>query len=747
MDSEENCILFMSTFPPRECGIATFTQDLIKAIDNKYHPNVKSLVLSMNRNGTNTYNYPRKVFFQLNDSDIDQYIFLAKKINKIEKIKLVNIQHEFGIFGGEYGSYLNAFLEILEKPVIITFHSILPSPNIDFLRTVQSIAKRVNAVIVMNQKGRDILRNVYMIKKDIYVVYHGIPYVPFESGEKEKKYLGYKDKLILSSFGMISSGKGYEYVIRSLPRVINKFPNVIYLIVGETHPVVRKKDGEKYRNYLERLVKNLGLINYVKFYNKYVTLDEIIMYLKASDIYISSGIDPNQITSGTLSYALGCGRPVISTPFLHALEDVTQDKGILVNFRESKSFSTAIIKLLSRPDIRKSMAINAYHSTRRMVWENTAAEYIRIFNKYIDLERRHLEKLPRLKLNHLIKLTDNFGIIQFAKHTTPDQVSGYSLDDVSRALIVASLYFERTKNEKYLHIINTYLNFIKYVHEEGKFYNFVNYKKEINKDSWSEDAHGRALWALGFLISMKNIPEDIKNKAISLIEDSYGINQRLRYPRAMCFTIIGYHYYDSSNPSLENKALIKELSNNLLEFYYNNSTKDWRWFEKNLTYDNSKLSESLLFAYLSTDNDKYLKIALESLDFLISVCYVKDFFCPIGQKGWYSRDGKRAYFDQQPIEASSMVQTLISAYKILENKEYLNKAIKAFNWFLGKNINNHSLYNSFTGGCYDGLGENTININQGAESTVSYLMARLCLDEFFSNDRIVVKNKDIKKEL
>ena len=725
---EEQCILFMSTFPPRECGIATFCQDLVKAIDERCHPNIKSLILAMNRNGTNTYNYSKKVGFQLNDSDIDQYISLAKKINKINKIKLVNIQHEFGIFGGEYGSYLNAFLEILEKPVVITFHSILPDPDIQLKKTVQSIAKRVNAFIVMSNKGKEILRTIYGLKNDIYVIHHGIPYSPFGSGEKEKKYLGYKDRLILCSFGMINRGKGYEYIIQSLPEVIKQFPNLLYFIIGETHPVVRKNDGEKYRNYLERKVKELGLENHVKFYNKYVKLEEIIMYLRACDVYISSGQNKNQITSGTLAYAQGCGRPVISTPFLHAMEDITPDTGILTKFKDSKSFTQALITLLSKPELRKELGKNAYHLTRNRTWENVAAEYTKVFRTYIYLEERHLEKLPQIRLKHLYKLTDNFGIIQFAKHTTPDPTSGYSVDDVARALVVAAMHYEKTKDSKLLEMIKTYLNFIKYVEEEGKFYNFVDYKKMINKDHWSEDAHGRTIYALGYLTSLKEIPLEIKDEAKELIGRTYGVTQCLRFPRAICFTIGGYHFFNQYNTSETNKQLIIEFANLLVELYQQNSSADWHWFEKSLTYDNSKFPEALFYAYLATSNEQYLSVAKESLDFLISVCFHNGIFVPIGQRGWYNKDGRRAYFDQQPIEASSIVQALIVAYQVTGNKEYFTKAIKAFSWFLGKNMINHALYNPTTGGCYDGLGERTININQGAESTVCYLLARLTLD-------------------
>lgn len=726
---EEQYILYMSTFPPRECGIATFAQDLVSNIDKRYHPHLRSIILAMNKNETNTYNYQKKVAFQLDDSDIDKYISLAKKINRIDKIKLVSIQHEFGIFGGQYGSYLNAFLEILEKPAIITFHSVLPAPDVQMIKTIQAIARRVNAIIVMNERGRKILREVYGVRTDIHVIYHGIPYTPFGSGEKEKKHLGYKDRLVLCSFGMINPGKGYEYVIDALPRVIQQFPNVIYLVVGETHPVVRGHEGERYRKLLEQRVKRLGIENHVKFYNKYVTLDEIIMYLRACDVYISSGLDPNQITSGTLSYAIGCGRPVISTPFLHALEDVTPERGLLVNFRDPRSFSDAIIQLLSNPTLRKTMGSHAYHTTRNRTWENVAGEYFKVFKRHIDLEEGFIEVLPKIRFRHLLNLTDNFGVIQFAKNTKPDLASGYTLDDVSRGLIAISMHYEKTKQPELVQVMETYLNFIKYVEADGKFYNFVNYKKEVDREIWSEDAHGRAIWALGYLLSLEKIPPALKKEAQALFDRSFGVNQCISSPRAMCFMLIGYYYLHQAHHTEQIKNLISELARSLRDLYFENSTKDWHWFEKYLTYDNSKFSEALFYAYLSTGNEEYLTIAQESLNFLISVCFQKDIFCPIGQRGWYSKEGRRAYFDQQPLEAGSMVQALAIAHHITKHEEYFTKAMKAFSWFLGRNMINHALYNRVTGGCYDGLGETTININQGAESTISYLLARLTLED------------------
>lgn len=723
---KESSILFLSTCPPRECGIATFTQDISNAVEKRIFPSANVKIAAMNRNGVNIYNYPKKVIYQVNDADIDQYIETAKKINENDTIKLVNIQHEFGIFGGEFGSYLIAFLEILKKPCVITLHSILPEPEESMKKVVQSMAEKCNAFIVMANKGKELLRNVYGVKNDIYVIPHGIPTVSFENSKIEKKRIGYEDKIILTSFGMVGPGKGYEDAIDSLPKVVEKFPNLLYLIVGETHPIVRKESGEEYRNYLERKIKKLGLQNHVKFYNKYLKLSEIVRYLKASDIYISSSQNPNQITSGTLVYAMGCGRPVVSTPFLHAKEIVTNERGRLVEFDNSESFSNAIIDILSHPEEAKEMCKNSYHYTRHMTWPNVALNYEKVFNKYAPISLTSENMLPELKLNHLNNMTDEFGIIQFAINTTPDINSGYTTDDNARALIATCLYYDMFKDMKKINLINTYLNYLDYVQQEdGRFFNYVDKTRKVNKSEWGEDTHGRALWSLGTLISTNNIPKEIKDKAKNLFHKAIKPIRKFESPRAISFSILGFSKYQERFPKLRYKRIVTRLADKLVNLYSINSTNDWNWFEKYLTYANSKMSEALFYAYKVTKDKTYLDIGEDSLKFLMSLTFENGIFIPIGQKGWYMKEGKRAYYDQQPIDVASMVQTLVIANKLTDKKEYMDKALNTFQWFLGKNSLNQVIYNESTGGCYDGLGENSININQGAESTVSYLLARL----------------------
>ncbi|MFX0138859.1 MAG: glycosyltransferase, partial [Candidatus Hodarchaeota archaeon] len=370
-------ILYLGTYPPRECGIATFTKDLTIAMDSKFSPSLKSKIIAMTNRSLNFYNYSEDVLFEIKDDDGTSYIEIAKKINKIKNVELINIQHEFGIFGGEYGEDLISFITHMEKPVVITFHTIIPNPNKKLKKIIRKLASKVKYIIVMAKIGIDILRDDYGIDNKMIFIPHGTPAVPFISSIKMKKMLGYEDKIILSSFGMMNPGKGYEYILEALPEVIEKFPNVIYLIIGATHPIVKQNEGEKYRNYLEKKVNELRLQNNVIFCNKYVTLEEIVQLLLASDIYISSNLNPNQIVSGTLAYAMACGKVVISTQFLHAKDAIIPERGILINFRDPKSYIDAIIKVLLNPELKEQLERNIYAYTRNTIWSNIALAYFK----------------------------------------------------------------------------------------------------------------------------------------------------------------------------------------------------------------------------------------------------------------------------------------------------------------------------------------------------------------------------------
>jgi glycosyltransferase involved in cell wall biosynthesis len=718
-------VIYLSSYPPRECGIATFTQDLSLAFNKKFNPTIYSRVVALNDQPTTIYNYNSNVVGQLSATEIENYVKLARKLNQYDDIKIINIQHEFGIFGGSWGDYLIPFLQVLEKPVVITFHSVLPNPDDHLKKVVHFISNKSRSIIVMNKISRDILVIDYGIPRSkIEYIPHGIPQVPFENTSKYKKEFGLENKLVLSTFGMLSKDKGIEYAIRALPTIVKKYPNLVYLVIGETHPIVRKCQGEEYRNFLIKEVHRLGLKNHIKFYNKYITLEEITRFLRATDIYISPILGKQQSVSGTLSYALGCGRVVISTPTSYAKYIVNKENGELVRFRNFRDISKALIKLCSNKNIIKSMSASAYSTTRPMTWPNVAESYYNLYTKHADLGFKE-NKFPVIKIDHLNNLTDNFGIFQHAKYTMVRKKLGYSTDDNARALIVCALLYKTTPNPELIRLIKIYLNFISFVQRSsGSFANIVNARKRKDH-SQEDDVQGRVVWALGKVLTLDYLPQDILHQTESLFNKSLTVSLKVKSPRAVAFVMTGLYFYLKKFPNKKIYSMFVKLADKQVQLYKNNSTTDWQWFEDYLTYSNSKLSESIYYAYDITRSKKYLNAAEKTLSFLKEITFGEDHYSPIGQAGWYFKNKERSYFDQQPEDAAAMVQTKIIAYKITKDRQHLKDALTAFKWFLGKNHLGLMVYDEVTGGCLDGLGKNHLNLNQGAESTISYLLARL----------------------
>ncbi|MFH1585416.1 MAG: glycosyltransferase [archaeon] len=724
---------FISSYPPRSCGIASFSEDLCTAMDRRCNPKLKAKVVALN-DIEEGYNYGGgRVTSQMSKDDIEEYLERAKQINQSEDIKIVCVQHEFGLFGGDYGIYLVPFLELVQKPKVIVFHTVLPNPSDQRKKVVKAIAKRVSAIVVISNAAIDVLERDYEISREkVHVIPHGTPHVPFQDNKKYKEKYGLIDRIVLCSHGWLSKGKGIEYVIKALPLLVNKYPNLTYLILGETHPGASYEAGPKYRRYLGRLVEELNIKDNVIFTDKHVPLPILLEYLLASDICLFTNLEKAQISSGALVRAFGCGRAIVSTPVVYAEELLRDDRGVLVEFRNPKSFAEGIDLLLSNPELRKEIEKNAYFYSRQMTWQNVAFSYLKLFNKIVKLREETTEKFPDIKLDHLKRLTDDLGVIQFAEHTTPDIKSGYTLDDNARALITSILHNQIFNDLDSLELSKKYLNFIEYAqNEKGNFKN-QHRNPEEKKDPYSEDAFGRTIWALGFTIN-KSEDEELKQKSKLIFDNSYKRISRLRSPRAIAFTINGLVYYYKNFPNKKIFILIKKFANKLSSLYQKESSDDWRWFEQYLTYSNAQLPKALFLAYEIVKNKKYLEIATQSLEFLSDLCIVNGKLCPVGQNGWCNRDSKRAFFDQQPIDSSELVKAYLIAYRVTGDKEYYQKAVLAFNWFLGNNHLDQMIYDEVTGGCFDGLGQHSLNFNQGAESTISYLMARLSLEEVKNN--------------
>ncbi|MBI2035178.1 MAG: glycosyltransferase [Candidatus Liptonbacteria bacterium] len=721
-------IMYLGSYPPRECGIATFTQDLTNAFDKKFNPEVKSRIAALNDGPQAIYNYGARVVEQIAATELHEYVKLAKKINGREDIKILNIQHEFGLFGGEWGDYIIPFLQALEKPAVITFHSVISEPDEHLRGVVRDIARYSKALIVMNKlSGKTLVADYEIPKSKIAIIPHGIPQATFEPSDTMKEALGLTGKTVLSTFGLLSPNKGIEHAIRSLPKVIERFPNVVYLVLGETHPVVRRDDGETYRNFLVSEVNRLNLNNNVKFYNKYLTLEEIVSYLKATDIYIAPAIDVKQSVSGTLSYALGCGRPIIATASEYARYIINEKNGVLVRPKSNKSLTNAILRMLEDPKWMKSMCAESYEQSRHMIWPNVAASHMKLYKRFANLGEEE-KKLPAVKLDHLLRLTDDLGIVHFARYSTPEKKYGYSLDDNARALIAASMQYAKNPEPEILGAINTYLGYMKYVsRSDGTFANIVSQKRERDKTK-DEDVQGRAIWALGYILHKNILPEEARQKAELMFKKTFKIMCGLKSPRAIAFAMTGLYCHLKTKPNKNLMKILENLANAQVASYIEHSSPDWQWFEPQLTYSNAILPESLFYAYDLLKDKKYLRIADQSLRFLKGITFEKNHYSPIGQKGWYFKNKTRAYFDQQPEDTAHMVQAKIAAYNITGNERHFDDAYKAFQWFLGKNFLNQVIYDEVTGGCHDGLGKDGVNLNQGAESTISFLLARLAFE-------------------
>lgn len=725
---KKNKILYISSYPPRICGIANFTKDLIKSLDLFFGNILSSQVIALNETRNGSYIYNSKVNKVLVSKDLKEYKKLAEYINNQDDVLAIMIEHEFGLFGGENGKYLLEFLKRVEKKVFVTLHTVLSHPHKKIKNVLFKIAHYSTALIVMNEISKSHLQKFYNIEAEkINLVFHGVPQVEFVFSKHEKRKNNiFKNKIVLLTFGLLSPNKGVEYTIKALPEIIKKYPNLVFLLVGKTHPGVINQEGEKYRNYLKRIIKKLNLEENVIFYNKYCSLKKLISYLQISDVYISSSLDPHQSVSGTISYALGMGRPVISTENEYAKFILNKENGFLVPFKNSQAITGSLLKLLEDKELLRKKSFFAYRDSRKMIWPNVARSYFNLYQKYFLLDNNY--SLPKIKLDYIKRLTDSFGMLQFANFTEPDKKSGYTLDDNCRALLLCSKYFLNNPQKEIRKLMNIYLNFIEYINKDNDFFNIVTVQKKL-KEKNREDSLGRLLMSLGYILNQKSLPKNILKRSFELWKKNLNHIDGLQSPRAIAFSIIGLSYFLENKRDMNLEKKIIKLSEKLYCLYKKCSTDKWKWFENILSYSNAILPQALLRAYKITKNKFFFRIAEESLKFLLKKSFQKKVFSPIGQKGWFSKNSKLNSFDQQPEEVATLILCLIDFYLVSSKKKYKDYAFKIFEWFLGNNYLQQMLYDVNTGGCYDGLGKYSLNFNQGAESSVMYLLARLEMEK------------------
>jgi glycosyltransferase involved in cell wall biosynthesis len=733
---------------PRQCGIATFTADLSAAIDLEFRE-LHCFVLAMNDAGRR-HAYPDRVRFEIAESDIASYRRAADFLN-VNAVDVVCVQHEYGIFGGKAGGYVLALLRELRMPIVTTLHTILGKPTAAQFGVMEEVARLSQRLVVMSAHGAALLREIYGVPENkIDLIPHGIPRVPIATLSKEQ--LGVEGKSVILTFGLLSPDKGIEHVIDALPAILERYPDAIYIVLGATHPHLKERQGETYRLMLEHRAQRLGVDSSMIFHDRFVSHAELVEFLSAADIYITPYLNPEQITSGTLAYAVGAGKVVISTPYLYARELLVEGRGILVPFRDSQAIAREVVGVLGDDVRRAALSARAAAHGIGMQWPAVARRYKQSFEsaclEHADGRRmvyqaktlaRRPAELPEINLAHVRLMSDGTGMLQHATFSVPRYGDGYCVDDNARALLLMALVEEAgTEDLKTVRALAVgYLAFVSHAFnpERGRFRNVMSYTRQWLEEYGSEDSHGRALWALGTVVGRSGDPGK-KSLGGHLFHAALPAVATFTSPRAWAFALLGIDEYlrafqgDSSVQSVQ-----QLLAERLLDLFLRVHTTDWPWFEDRLTYSNARLSQALLVSGSSMENEEMMEAGVSSLAWLASIQVSEDgYFTPIGSNGFYRRHGPKATFDQQPVEACAMISACLEAGRLTHDVRWGDRARRAFGWFIGQNHLQQSLYDASTGGCRDGLHADRVNENQGAESTLSFLLA---LTEMRSADRTV----------
>jgi glycosyltransferase involved in cell wall biosynthesis len=761
-------VAFIGNYLPRQCGIATFTTDLSEAFSAQF-PEIQNMVLAMNDTPAG-HAYSEKVRYELRESNLLDYERAANFLNQ-HAVDAISLQHEFGIFGGKWGKYILTLLRNVNAPVVTTFHTVLEKPNPEQYEVMSEVARLSNRVVVMSEHSSRDLRKIYGVPgQKIDFIPHGIHDVPFVDPGFHKDKFGAEGRFVLMTFGLLSRNKGLEYVIEALPKVVERHPNLTYLLLGATHPHVVAMEGESYRESLQERVRQLGLEENVLFYDQFVDLKDLKEFIGAANIYITPYLDPEQVVSGTLAYTVGAGKAVISTPYRYAKELLDEGRGILVPFRDSDAIAENVLRLLDDEAERNAIRKRAYLYGRNMIWPVVAERYRESFDlarqqhfteHYMmtinNMPEDHAEETPILKLDHLRRLTDSTGMFQHAVFSVPNYKEGYTTDDNARALIV-SIQLEEAGNlletkadaKSLAHVQelgNRYLAFLWHAFnpEEKRFRNFMDYDRRWLEDIGSEDSHGRSIWALGAVLA-RSKREGLQGMAGRLFEAALPVVAEFTSPRAWAFALLGIQHYLRRFPGDRAVLTVQTtLVQRLLELYRVNRTTEWPWFEDAVTYCNPALPQALLRYGQANTDPEAIAVALESLEWLVTIQQSeKGWIMPIGNQGFYPKGGQISYFDQQPVEVYSLLSACLDAYRVTKADKWYDRAIQAFEWFLGRNVLGVSVYDKVTGGCRDGLHIDRLNENQGAESTLSFLQSLLELQQFERENQIRARNNGKK---
>ena len=731
-------IAFIGNYLPRQCGIATFTTSLCETMAAQF-PEIQSFSVPVT-DIDEGYEYPERVRFELKERDLSSYERAADFLN-ISNVDIACLQHEFGIYGGAAGGYILILLRQLKMPVITTLHTVLTDPNEQQRRVMEQLIALSDRLVIMTRKAADILKRVYHVDDlKMTLIPHGILDVPFIDPNFYKDLFGVEGKTVILTFGLLSPDKGLEYVIRALPRILEKHPNTVYLILGATHPNLVRHDGETYRLSLQYLAEDLGVEKNVVFYNRFVCTEELKEFIGAADIYITPYLKEAQITSGTLSYSFGAGKAVISTPYWHAQELLAEKRGVLIPFKNSDAVAQEILRLIENETERHAMRKNAYLMSREMVWSNVAYLYRKAFEdarvRRLKSQERALpirileskpRELPRIKLDHLFRMSDTVGIFRHAIYTVPDICEGYSTCDNARLLILMVLLEDapNTNANRIFDLASTSLAFLNYSFDEltGRFRSILHIDHSWAEENSSEDCHGRALWALGTCIGRSH-NEGFQGIAGLLFEKALPASYEFTSPRAWAFTLLGIHEYFRR---FDGDRLVNHgreiLAGKLFRLYWEQCSSDHPWFEPELGYCNAKLSHALILSGRWLGHREMLTAGLNSLKWLLSVQTSPKGNFQAFQENYSANNRKDAELVQRPIEAHAVISACLEAYRTTQDTMWFNEGRRVFEWFLGRNDVGLPLYDSKTGGCRDALHVDRVNQNEGAEASLSYYLS------------------------
>jgi glycosyltransferase involved in cell wall biosynthesis len=740
-------IAFVGNYLPRQCGIATFTTDLCNALATEYGSS-RLFAIPVN-DPESSYQYPEQVRLELEQEDLASYERAAEFLN-FNGNDLVCVQHEYGIYGGSAGRHILTLLRKLKMPVVTTLHTVLRDPDENQRIVLEEIARLSDRLVVMSEQAANFLREVYAIPiQKIDIIPHGVPDFQFMDPNYFKDRFGTEGKSVLLTFGLLSPNKGIENVIRALPAILAKHPNVVYIVSGVTHPHIRRREGERYREQLQALAAQLGVSENLILVNRFVSAEELVEHVGAADIYITPYRQEAQVVSGTLAIALGAGKAIISTPYWHAKELLADTRGVLVPFESPEAIADAVVRLLGNDGERHAMRKRAYLHSRETIWPKTAQKYMASFQRARferSLQPKAAQKdegpasapdeLPALNIAHMLNLTDDTGILQHAIFSVPNSSEGYTTDDNARALIVSTLLDEdpaRTGILDRSQLSSRYLAFLwlAFNTETGRFRNFLGYDRQWTEYCGSDDSHGRALWSLGKVLGHSR-NAGLRGAAGRLFEAAVPATLTFTSPRAWAFCILGMQaYLDWFPGDRAIQGVRNTLANRLLDIYERSHSATWRWFEKSLSYSNARLSQALILAGWRSGNQRMIEAGMDSLKWLVAEQHRDDpeVFVPIGSNGFFIEGSEKARFDQQPVEACATVSACLEVFRLTEEGHWFEEAQRVFRWFLGKNDLRVPLYDTTTGGCRDGLHPDRINENQGAESTLSFLMALLEMQE------------------